>query len=275
MIQGTIALIGCGNMGRCLLSGLIADGYSIQRLRVSDVRADRLRLITNRFPVSTSTDNTRIIQGADVVVLAVKPEVMKTVATTLAAAIGWQRPLVISIAAGISTRSLSQWLGPEVAIVRAMPNTPALVGSGAAALFANKFVQQQHREIAELVFRAVGLTVWLDDETFMDAVTAVSGSGPAYFFLLMELMERSAIGMGLPRDLARLLILQTACGAAKMALEASVSAATLRNQVTSPGGTTEQAIRVLQDAGLSGIVDQALKAAQRRSQELANLFGES
>ena len=275
MIQRTIALIGCGNMGRCLLSGLIADGYAIQHLRVSDVSADRLRLITNRFPVSTSTDNTRVVQGADVVVLAVKPEVMKTVATTLAAAIGRQRPLVISIAAGISTRSLSQWLGPAVAIVRAMPNTPALVGSGVAALFANKFVQQQQREIAELVLRAVGLTVWLDEETLMDAVTAVSGSGPAYFFLLMELVERSAIGMGLPRHLARLLTLQTAFGAAKMALEASVDTATLRNQVTSPGGTTEQAIRVLQDAGLSSIVDQALKAAQRRSQELAKLFGES
>ncbi|MGH8535470.1 MAG: pyrroline-5-carboxylate reductase [Gammaproteobacteria bacterium] len=275
MIQSTIALIGCGNMGRCLLSGLIAGGYPIQRLRVSDVSADRLRLITNRFPVSTSTDNARIVQGTDAVVLAVKPEVMKTVATSLAAAIRRQRPLVISIAAGISTRSLSQWLGPEAAIVRAMPNTPALVGSGAAALFANKFVQQQQREIAELVLRAVGLTAWLDEETLMDAVTAVSGSGPAYFFLLMELVERSAIGMGLPRDLARLLTLQTAFGAAKMALEASVDTATLRYQVTSPGGTTEQAIRVLQDAGLSGIVDQALKAAQRRSQELAKLFGES
>ncbi|MGH8514301.1 MAG: pyrroline-5-carboxylate reductase, partial [Gammaproteobacteria bacterium] len=235
-IQRTIALIGCGNMGRCLLSGLIANGCSIQRLRVSDVSADRLRLITNRFPISTSTDNTRIVQGADVVVLAVKPEVMKTVATTLAAAIGRQRPLVISIAAGITTRSLSQWLGLEVAIVRAMPNTPALVGSGAAALFANEFVQEQQREIAEFVLRAVGLTVWLDEETLMDAVTAVSGSGPAYFFLLMELVERSAIGMGLPRDLARLLTLQTAFGAAKMALEASVDTATLRNQVTSPGG---------------------------------------
>jgi pyrroline-5-carboxylate reductase len=254
---------------------LIADGYSIQRLRVSDASADRLRLITNRFPVSTSIDNARIVEGADIVVLAVKPEVMKTVATTLAAAIRRQRPLVISIAAGITTRSLSQWLGSEVAIVRAMPNTPALVGSGATALFANEFVQEQQREIAELVLRAVGLTVWLDDETLMHAVTAVSGSGPAYFFLLMELVERSAIGMGLPRDLARLLILQTAFGAAKMALEASVDTATLRNQVTSPGGTTEQAIRVFQDAGLSGIVDQALKAAQRRSQELAKLFGES
>ncbi|MGH8509087.1 MAG: pyrroline-5-carboxylate reductase [Gammaproteobacteria bacterium] len=275
MKQGTIALIGCGNMGRCLLGGLIADGYPIQRLRVSDVSADQLRLFTCRFPVSTSTDNARIVEGADVVVLAVKPQVMKTVATALAAAIGRQRPLVISIAAGITTLSLSQWLGPELAIVRAMPNTPALVGSGATALFANKFVQQQQREIAELVLRTVGLTVWLDKETLMDAVTAVSGSGPAYFFLLMQLVERSAIGMGLPHDLARLLTLQTAFGAAKMALESSADTATLCDQVASPGGTTEQAIRVLRDAGLSDIVDQALKAAQRRSQELAKLFGES
>lgn len=274
MKPATLALIGCGNMGRCLLRGLIADGYPAERLRASDPSAEQLRLLTSRCPVLTSVDNTQVVRDADVVVLAVKPQVMKTLATTLASAIGRQRPLVISIAAGISTVSLARWLGPELAIVRAMPNTPALLGCGATALFANEFAQPPQRELAESVLRAVGLTVWLDEESLMDVVTAVSGSGPAYFFLFMELVERSAIEMGLPYDLARRLTLQTAFGAAKMALEASVDTAALRDQVTSPGGTTAEAIHVLRAGGLGGIVDQALRAAHRRSQELAKLFGE-
>jgi pyrroline-5-carboxylate reductase len=170
---------------------------------------------------------------------------------------------------------LSHWLGEKVPVVRVMPNTPSLVGSGAAALYAMASVTAAQREVAEAILRAVGLTVWLEDESLMDTVTAVSGSGPAYFFLLMELIEKVAVELGLPRDTARLLTLQTAFGAAKMALESTVDAATLRAQVTSPGGTTEQALKVFQEQGLDRLVTEALRAAQTRSRELAKALGEA
>jgi pyrroline-5-carboxylate reductase len=184
------------------------------------------------------------------------------------------KPLVISIAAGIRTAALAHWLGPEIPIVRAMPNTPALFGSGATALFAMTLVNADQREMAESILRAVGLTVWVEEEAAMDAVTALSGSGPAYYFLLMELMENAAANMDMPRETARLLTLQTAFGAAKMALESGLDAATLRKQVTSPGGTTEQALRVFESRRLGRIVEEALGAAKLRSEELAKTFGE-
>lgn len=273
MKDKTIAFIGCGNMGRCLIGGLILDGYPCDRLRAADPDPQQLDLLSQRFPVPNSTDNHEAITGADVVVFAVKPQVMKAAATELAEDLQSPRPLVITIAAGICTRALSHWLGEGVPIVRAMPNTPALVGSGAAALYAMANVSKAQREIAESILRAVGLTVWIEDERLMDAVTAVSGSGPAYFFLIMELIENAAVELGLPRDTARLLILQTAFGAAKMALESSTDAASLRVQVTSPGGTTEQALQVFQESGLDRIVSQALRAAKTRSEEMAEALG--
>ena len=208
-------------------------------------------------------------------VLAVKPQVLQDVAGDLSAALAQQRPLVISIAAGIREATLRSWLGENTAIVRAMPNTPALVQSGATALYANTRVTEQQRSLAESILRAVGLVIWVEDEDLMDAVTALSGSGPAYFFLFMEAMQAAGMELGLPADTARLLTLQTAFGAARMALESPEDAGTLRRHVTSPGGTTEAAINILQQGELQELVRRALQGAAERSKELAGEFGKN
>lgn len=281
MKEPIFAFIGGGNMGRCLVGGLIGDGHPCERLRVSDPDPERLQVFGERFGVRTGNDNRSTIAGADVVILAVKPQVVRAVVEDVAETLRAQRPLVLSIVAGLSTGVLRKWIGSggigsEVPIVRAMPNTPALVRSGAAALYAEAgSVGRGHRDSAESILRAVGSTVWVEDEALMDTVTALSGSGPAYFFLLMELIERAGVSMGLTPESARLLTLQTAFGAAKMALESETPAAVLRAQVTSPGGTTEQAIKTFQDCGIESIVTRALRAAEARSRELGACLGAS
>jgi pyrroline-5-carboxylate reductase len=281
MREPIFAFIGGGNMGRCLVGGLIGDGHPCDRLRVSDPDPERLQALRERFGVQTGNDNRSTIAGADVVILAVKPEVVRAVVEDVAETLRAQGPLVLSIVAGLSTRVLRKWIGPEgigpeVPIVRAMPNTPALVRSGATALYAEAgSVGRSHRDSAESILRAVGSTVWVEDEALMDTVTALSGSGPAYFFLLMELIERAGVSMGLTPECARLLTLQTAFGAAKMALESEAPTAVLRAQVTSKGGTTEQAIKTFQDCGIESIVIQALRAAEARSRDLGACLGES
>ncbi|MDQ3773608.1 MAG: pyrroline-5-carboxylate reductase [Pseudomonadota bacterium] len=276
MKEPIFAFIGGGNMGRCLVGGLIGDGHPCDRLRVSDPDPARLQVLRELFGVRTGNDNRSILAGADVVILAVKPQMVRAVVEDVAETLRAQGPLVLSIVAGLSTRVLRRWIGPEVPIVRAMPNTPALVRSGAAALYAETgSVGPGHRNSAESILRAVGSTVWVEDEALMDTVTALSGSGPAYFFLFMELIERAGVSMGLAPESARLLTLQTAFGAAKMALESETPAAVLRAQVTSPGGTTEQAIKTFQDCGIESIVTRALRAAEARSRELGACLGES
>jgi pyrroline-5-carboxylate reductase len=210
---------------------------------------------------------------AGIIVLAVKPQVMQDVAGELAATVAAHRPLVISIAAGVRESTLRAWLGDGTAIVRTMPNTPALVQSGATALYANPAVSEEQRSHAESIMRAVGLALWVEGEEQLDAVTALSGSGPAYFFLLMEAMQAAGSKLGLPADTARLLALQTAFGAAKMALESPEDPATLRRRVTSPGGTTERAISVFQEHGFEDLVERAMEAAAGRSRELAEEIG--
>lgn len=273
MHQGRIAFIGGGNMARSLIGGLIGGGADARSICVSDVDSDRLATLTEAFNVRAATHNGEATQGADLIILTVKPQVLKVVAQELAPAVQRRRPLVISVAAGVRVADLSAWLGGQVALVRAMPNTPALVRSGATALYATPQASEAQRAWAESVMRAAGVTVWLDDEALMDAVTALSGSGPAYFFLVMEAMEQAGVELGLERDTARLLTLQTALGAAKMALESADDPQTLRRRVTSPGGTTEQAIAVLEQADTRGIFARALQAANSRSRELAQLFG--
>jgi len=275
MSEATIAFIGGGNMARSLVGGLIADGVSAQRLRVADVNTDALERLRAQYGVATFVDNTAAVHGAQVVLIAVKPQAARAVAIELGAALERQRPLIISIVAGLRSADLARWLGYDVAIVRTMPNTPALVQSGATALHANLAVNATQREQAESILRAVGLTLWLDNEEQMNAVTALSGSGPAYFFLVMELMQRAGCELGLPPETARLLTLQTAFGAAKMALESPEDAATLRQRVTSPGGTTEQALKLFAERGLEQIFSDALAAASRRAQELADQLGRS
>lgn len=269
----SIAFVGGGNMARSLIGGLLAGGSDPDRLWVADPDAGQRELLRSRFGVHTSTSNPDIAAKADVIVLAVKPQVLHAVAKDLAETVRMHQPLVISIAAGVREPDLRRWLNGEPAIVRAMPNTPALVGCGATALFANLWVDDNQRQLAESILRAVGLTVWVEDESLLDAVTALSGSGPAYFFLLMEALEQAGIRLGLKAELARLLTLQTAFGAAKMALESADTAATLRARVTSPGGTTERAIGVFQAGQLDQLVAQALEAACQRSQELGSWLG--
>jgi pyrroline-5-carboxylate reductase len=270
-----IAFIGGGNMARSLIGGLIADGYDPDLLWVSDPDVTQLDTLRKRFGIHTSTDNNESVVRAQVVVLATKPQVLKEVAIQLAPTVQARKPLLISIAAGVRERDLRLWLGGEPAVVRSMPNTPAMIGSGATALFANAWVAEEQRHLAESILRAVGLTVWLQSEDLLDSVTALSGSGPAYFFFVMEALEQAGVKLGLPAETAHLLTLQTAFGAAKMALESSESPASLRVRVTSPGGTTERAITVLQEGGLEALFIRALQAARQRSRELGELLGES
>ena len=272
-MKNTIVFIGGGNMARSLMGGLIADGCAPQQLWVTDPNQDKLAGLQRDFSVHTTATNLDAAQHADVLVFAVKPQALKQVAHELAPLLQRRKPLVISIAAGIRTGALAAWLGGDLALVRAMPNTPALVRSGATALYANALVSEAQRSQAENILRAVGLTLWLTDESQMDAVTALSGSGPAYFFLVMEALEEAAMRLGLSRETAHLLTLETAFGAAKMALESSEGCAALRAHVTSPGGTTEQALRVLQEGRIEALFETALRAAHARSVELATLLG--
>jgi pyrroline-5-carboxylate reductase len=269
----TIGFIGGGNMATSLMSGLIASGHSPQQIWVSDTASSILQSHRDHLNVNVSTDNAKIVQEVDVVVLAVKPQVLRAVAAQIAPVIQQKKSLVVSIAAGISQTSLALWLGGDVAIVRCMPNTPALVLTGATALHANSNVDEEQKDLAENILRAVGLALWVDDESQLDAVTAVSGSGPAYFFLLMEAMEKAAIEMGLNEHTARLLTQQTALGAAKIALEAAESPSQLRERVTSPGGTTQKAIETFQQNGFVELVSKALLAARDRSIEMSKQLG--
>lgn len=274
MVPCKLAFIGGGNMARSLIGGLIASNIAAEQIHVADQNVATLESLTQRYPVQTFTSNREAIQDADVIILAVKPQQLQDVIREISTDTQ-ENQLFISIAAGIRVDDIHRWLDkPRASIVRAMPNTPALVEAGATALFANEHVTHQQHELAESILRACGVAIWLTDEKHMDAVTALSGSGPAYFFLVMEAMENAAVELGLPPETARLLCLETAFGAAKMALESGESASTLRQQVTSPGGTTERAIHELEDGGLHGLFENALVAAALRARELANELGQ-
>lgn len=264
-----IGFIGGGNMASSLMSGLIASGHSPQQLWVSDINKDQLASLAANLQVNIAPDNETVIQEAEVVVLAVKPQVLRQVAESVAGLIQKKKPLVVSIAAGITQASLSSWLGTDTAIVRCMPNTPALVLTGATGLHANRNVTAAQRDLAENIMRSVGISLWVDDESDLDAVTAVSGSGPAYYFLLMEAMEKAAEELGLDKRTARLLVQQTALGAAKIALESFESPEQLRKRVTSPGGTTQRAIETFEQGGFTELVSKAMHAARDRSIEMS------
>ncbi len=269
-VHARLAFIGGGNMATALVGGLVEDGWPAQRIAVADPEAGRRAGLAGRFGVHTTPDNRSAAAEADVVVLAVKPQVLRGVCLGLAPTLQQTRPLVLSIAAGVRAEAIDRWLGGGQAVVRCMPNTPALVGAGATALVALPAVDADRRALAERILRAVGVTVWLDDEALMDAVTALSGSGPAYFFLFMESLLEAGGELGLPPDVARLLTLQTALGAARLALESREDPAVLRQQVTSPGGTTERALAVLEDGGLRRLLRRAVASAAARSRELAD-----
>lgn len=264
-----ISFIGAGNMATSLAGGMIAKGMDPINITLADINENQLQMARKKLQVNTTRDNINACQKADVIVLAVKPQVMGEVLAPLQSLLQQRKPLLLSIAAGITLAQLEQWLGPELPIVRCMPNTPALVETGATGLFANSKVNTPQREQARSIMAAVGLALWLESEAQIDAVTAVSGSGPAYFFLVMEAMIAAGRELGLSEQMARQLTLQTALGSAQMAITSSVEPAELRQQVTSPGGTTERAIGILEEAGLREIFARALRGARDRSQELS------
>jgi len=268
-----LAFIGGGNMAAALISGLTKRGVPPDRFMVADPSQDQLNSLVRDYAVATAADNVSAVRGAEVVVLAVKPQQMRAVALGLAPHLAESRPLVVSVAAGIPHASLARWFGGSIPVIRTMPNRPALNGFGATGLYAPASVGAAHRALAETLMAAVSATVWVEHESQMDTVTAVSGSGPAYFFLFMEALEAAAHERGLPSDVAHRLTLETAFGAAQMARQSLDSLATLREQVTSKGGTTAAALEVLNRADLRAIVAHAVAAADRRSAELAAEFG--
>lgn len=271
MKTSRIAIIGAGNMGGALIGGLRKDGQAGKLIWAADIDREKLAKLKETYDINTTTDGNEALRNADVVVLAIKPQIFKQTVLGLLPTISTYKPLLVSVAAGVREITVHHLLGESkpYAIVRAMPNIPALIGCGATALYANHHVTHEQRNLAESILRAVGIVVWVDDETMMDTVTALSGSGPAYFFLIMQALQTGAEKLGLPKDIARILTIETALGAAKMAVESNFSFQELVRNVTSPGGTTEKAISVLEENNqLYHLLLKALEAAKLRSQEL-------
>ncbi|MHC8302909.1 pyrroline-5-carboxylate reductase [Pseudomonas sp. ZS1P83] len=272
MSKTRIAFIGAGNMAASLIGGLRAKGLDAAQIRASDPGAETRAKVNAEHGVEVFADNAEAIQGAEVIVLAVKPQAMKAVCEAIRPSLK-PNQLVVSIAAGITCASMNNWLGAQP-IVRCMPNTPALLRQGVSGLFATAEVNAEQRQQAEELLSAVGIALWLGEEQQLDAVTAVSGSGPAYFFLLIEAMTAAGVKLGLPPETAAQLTLQTALGAAHMAVASDVDAAELRRRVTSPAGTTEAAIKSFQAGGFEALVEKALGAAAHRSAEMAEQLGQ-
>lgn len=267
-----IAFIGAGNMAQAIIKGMLAAGYPTDKISASGRTPTKLEQLSTQTGIHTSTDNLALCQAADVIVLGVKPQMMADLVRSIAPAVDASKQLIVSVAAGILAHSIEAWLGQKVPIVRCMPNTPSLVGQGAAGLFATHQVSAAQKQTATTIMQAVGLAIWVEGETSIDAVTAVSGSGPAYYFLMMEAMVAGAEQLGLSHDTAQQLVIQTALGAAQMAQQSDQSPAQLRVAVTSPKGTTEQALNTFNEGGFSQLCGQAMAAAHHRSEELAQLF---
>ena len=267
-MTGKIAFIGGGNMATSLVGGLVESGHPPADVLVSEPEADKRRDLAGRFAVEVTADNREAVAASDVAVLAVKPQIMAEVVTGVAGAARERGPLVVSIAAGVTIARLLEWLDYPAPIVRTMPNTPALLGCGATALFANEAVTGEQRDAAQTILESAGIALWVDDEGLLDAVTAVSGSGPAYYFLLMEHMIGTGERLGLTPEQARALTLRTALGAARMALETGRTPEELRVGVTSPGGTTERALDLFREGGFGELVERAVTGARDRSREL-------
>lgn len=262
-------------MAGSLIGGLINAGYSAASIMVSEPDETRLQTLKDDFKVRVSLDNNDTLD-CEIIILSVKPQLLKTVCLQLGQQLEHSKinnSLFISIAAGVKSTDINRWLNNNQPIVRCMPNTPALLQCGATGLFANELVTDRQKQQAEKIMQAVGITIWVDNEDQLNAVTAVSGSGPAYFFLMMEAMQQAGEKLGLTADVTQQLVLQTALGAARMATESDNSPAELRQKVTSKGGTTEQAILSFQAANYQQIVLDALSAAHNRSISLAEELG--
>lgn len=271
--MNTIGFIGGGNMAESLIGGLLASGHKASLIHVSEPDTNRRSRLSSEYGVNCVRDNVELVDRADLLLFAVKPQMLHQVALPLRQSIQASQPLIISIAAGVRSADLEQWLGGGLAIVRVMPNTPALVRAGASGLYASHLVSNEQKNQAESIMRSVGLTVWLENEAQMDIVTALSGSGPAYIFRVIEAMENAATRAGLARETSRLLSIETVLGAAKLAMESEDSPAELRQKVTSPGGTTEQGLNQLEQGGIEQLFQNTIDAAIDRSREMGDELG--
>lgn len=259
-------------MSSAVIGGMLKGSFSAEQIIACAPSDKNLKPLVDQFGVRREHDNAQACAAADVVVLGVKPQMLKQVAEEIKPQLA-HKPLIISLAAGIPLASLSQWLGEDLAIIRSMPNTPSLVGVGAAGLYANDNCSSEQRDVAEAIQTSVGLVKWLDDEALIDSIIAVSGSGPAYFFLAMEAMINEGIAQGLDRDSATELTIQTVLGAATLAQGSDVDVVELRRRVTSPGGTTAQAIAHFEENGLRELFSGAMQACSNRAREMAKELG--
>lgn len=267
-MPSTTAFIGAGNIAHSLIGGLIQAGVEPTSLWVSNPSQEKLQRLQSSYGINITTDNQQAAKHAQTIVLCVKPQVMHQVATDLASVIN-KKQLIISTAAGILIDSLQQWMPQANAIIRCMPNTPSLVGSGATGLYASDNASEQDKERAEHLMRYVGICVWLDKESDIDTVMALSACGPAYYFLVMESLQKAAIEQGLSSEVAHLLTIQTALGAAHLALNSSSDLAQLWQQVASKGGSTELALQVLEQGQIRQLMADALSTAKQRAIELS------
>ena len=266
-----ICFIGGGNMASALIGGLLKRGFSPAHIRVVEINPDNCTRLHHEYGVRASPDLAEGVAHCELIVLAVKPQQLRELALQLAPALSGQ--LIISIAAGVRAKDLAHWLGSEN-IVRAMPNTPALIRSGITGLYALPSVSAAHRHDAQTIMTAVGSTLWLESEAMMDAVTAVSGSGPAYVFYFIEAMQQAAIELGFNQQDARRLVLDTFMGASKLAEESNEDASLLRARVTSKNGTTERALLSMEANQVKQHIVSAVHAAALRSEEMGNEMGE-
>lgn len=272
-MKQNIGFIGAGNMATSLIGGMIESGFTHDSIKAAEPDAEQ-RKKAAQLGIEILSDNDSVAQWADILIFAVKPQLLQQVVEKITTVLKTRQPLLVSIAAGIRVDTISRWADANIGIVRVMPNTPALVMQGMSALYANSRASEDHKMLVQSVFKTVGDTLWLDSENDMDAVTAVSGSGPAYFFLLMEAMINAARQQGIDETTARQLVVKTALGASTMASNTLNSPAELRAQVTSPGGTTEQGIKVFQQGGLEKLTADAIDAATQRSIQLSKQFDE-
>lgn len=260
-------------MASSIIGGLIASGHPASAIGAADPFPASLEKLKAAWPIAVYSDNGEAVKAADIVILAVKPQVMAEASGSIAAAVSANNALVISIAAGITIATMEARLGSNTAVVRCMPNTPALLGEGASGLYANQYTSAEQREYAEHIMSAVGVVSWVKTEAELDAITALSGSGPAYFFLFTEAMIDAGVALGLERETATTLALQTALGAARMGMESDVDLQELRKRVTSPAGTTEKAIESFEASELRKTVARAMEAATERAKEMAREMG--
>ena len=268
-----IGFIGAGNMAYALIKGLLNNGFDASQINISDPNEELLLNRESELKVTTYSDNASLLSNSDVIFFAVKPQVLSSVCLELKGIVK-SKHLFVSIVAGIRSSDINRWLGGNFSLIRTMPNTPALFQSGVTGLFANEVVDNEQKSLVSSILSSVGECFWVNEEKLIDAITAISGSGPAYFFLLMESMKQAGMALGLDEETANSLSIQTAYGASLMANKTGKDSRTLRSEVTSPNGTTQSAIESFQDQNFEGIVANATRAAYDRARELSNELGD-